>query len=356
MFLKKLKLKNYRNYPALDFEFKNQITVLVGDNAQGKSNFLESIYFLASTKSERASKEDELINSGQDFLIIEGAILQGGSQTSLEVALQQLNGNLYKKSKVNGVSRRMVEYSENLAVVLFSPEDVNLVAGSPSLRRAHIDQLLSQTHRAYKKALTSYENIVTRKNKLLKRIRDGFAKRDELDYWADQQIMLGNLISSKRAEFFEFINLKEKKLGENSFEYIENQVSLERLKANREKEIESATSIVGPHRDDFIFKLKGKDLSKFGSRGEQRTAVLDLKIVEVDYIEAVLNDRPVLLLDDIFSELDFSHRQHVIDLSKLQQTVIATVDWDENLKEALKEGDIFFVEKGRIKKQQIDNG
>lgn len=349
MFLKNLNLIHFRNYPKLDFKFTTPITVLVGDNAQGKSNFLEAIYFLATSKSPKAEKEDELILKGQNHLRVSSVIDQTGGKLSLEVVIVSNETSLTKKAKVNGISRRMVDYSENLSVVLFAPEDVNLVSGSPSLRRNYLDQVLSQTHRAYKRSLISYENVLVRKNKLLKRIRDGFAKVEELAFWYDQQILLGTLITEKRSQFFQIINSVEKKFGEYSFVYLANLVTLDRLKEYQSKEIAAASSLVGPHRDDFRFELNSRDLSKFGSRGEQRTGVLDLKISEVSYIEECLKDRPVLLLDDIFSELDQSHRGHVIELSRIQQTIIATVEWDEYLKSALKDAKIYTVKNGKIR-------
>lgn len=349
MFLKSLNLTNFRNYSELDFKFKTPITVLVGDNAQGKSNFLESIYFLATSKSPKAEKEEELILSSENHLRVEGIINQKEGDITLEIVILSTEGSLKKRAQVNGVSRRFVDYSENLAVVLFSPEDVNLVTGSPSLRRNYIDQVLSQTHRSYKKTLSSYENIITQKNKLLKRIREGFAKLDELDFWYDQQLLLGTLITQKREQFFQFLNGVEKKFGEYKFNYLKNSVTIDKLKDYQSKEIDSASSLIGPHRDDFLFILDDKDLSKFGSRGEQRTGVLDLKISELDFVESVLQDRPILLLDDIFSELDESHRSHVIKLAKMQQTIIATVEWDDYLKKALGSSKIYQVKSGKIK-------
>jgi len=398
----------------------------MGDNAQGKTNFLESIFYLSTTKSFKAEKEEELIKVGESVLRVEGHVTVSGSEsisnnvilgseappesnqeeadsgqarmtdekgTRLEVALQQTEIALQKRIRANGISRRLIDYSGNLVIVLFAPEDINLVTGSPSLRRAYLDSVLSQVDRSYRKALSNYESVITQKNKLLKRVRDGFAKKDELIYWVDQQILLGTLLANKREEFFNFINSVEKKLGNSSFEYLPNVLSIERLKEYQQKEIDSASSLIGPHRDDFRFKMKAttnvipakagiqneqklllrnkewipdqltqestglspvrddkeKDLGKYGSRGEQRTAVLDLKILELEYIESKIGDRPILLLDDIFSELDESHRGHVIDLAKMQQTIITTVEWDEYLKKALETSKIYQVKSGKIK-------
>jgi DNA replication and repair protein RecF len=359
MFLKTLNLTNFRNYSHLSFNFKNQITVLIGDNAQGKSNFLEAIVFLASSKSPKADKDEELIKQDENYLRLEGEVTAGSGkgeaeseeeETNLEIAMQMQDGRLKKRVKVNGVARRVADYMANLVVVLFAPEDVNLVTGSPSMRRNHIDQLLSQIDRDYKKALTNYENVVTRKNRVLKAINEGSAGTDQLIYWSREQAQSGSTLSQKRRDFFKFINSVEKKFGDYKFEYAQSTISEERLKEYQGREVAAMNSLIGPHRDDFVFTLNDKDLSKYGSRGEQRTAVLDLKIAEVGFAESALQTRPILLLDDIFSELDEDHRQHVIDLAKLQQTVIATVEFDQFLKKALNKTDLYGVEAGKLKK------
>lgn len=347
MRLLNLKLQNFRNYSNLDFPFANSVTVLTGENAQGKTNFLESIYILATSKSAKADKDEELIKEGESHLRVEGDV-EGEEVVKLEVGMLIQEGKLSKKTRVNGIPRRAADYCLNLAVVFFTPENINLVTGSPSLRRYHLDQTLSQSDRTYKRTLTTYENIVVRKNKVLKSIQEGFAKKDQLTYWTDQQILLGAVLSQKRQEYFEFINQVEKKFGAFNYQYKPSLVTLERLKEYEDREIASASSLVGPHRDDFGFFLEARDLSKYGSRGEQRTAVLDMKFSEVEFMEKVLGQRPVLLLDDIFSELDTSHRQHVIDLSFQQQTVIASVDWDDSLATALEKAQIIKVTNGKI--------
>jgi DNA replication and repair protein RecF len=348
MFLKSLSLTNFRNYSSYKHFFKKPITVLFGDNAQGKSNFLESIFYLATTKSPKAEKEEELIQDNKDFLRVEGVVKEK-EEVLLEVVIQSSEAiGLRKKMKINGIPKRALDYGGNLKVVLFSPEDINLVTGSPSLRRGHIDQVLSQIDKTYRKSLTSYENVLVRKNKILKRIREGYARIDELSFWTDQQIMLGENILIKRRQLFEFLNSVEKNFGDFQFEYVESEVTSERLREYQTKEIDSATSLIGPHRDDFLFKLGKKDLSKFGSRGEQRTAVLDLKLSEVSFIELISTDRPILLLDDIFSELDSAHRKHVMDISTLQQTIIVTIELDNQLKKSLSDAQFLIVKGGLI--------
>jgi DNA replication and repair protein RecF len=348
MFLKKITLTNFRNYSALDFNFSSPVTVLAGNNAQGKSNFLESIYYLSTTKSPKADSDVEMIKRGEDVMRIQGIIDSAEGEVELEIAMQRIDDALSKRVKVNGVPRRVIDYIGNLSVVSFSPEDINLVNGSPSLRRWHIDLTLAGIDREYKNALTSYEEVVTSKNRVLKRIREGQGRVDELTFWSDKQLETGAIVSQKRQELFDFLNTTEKKFGDFSFEYLPSPISRERLEQYGNREIASASSLIGPHRDDFVFKLDDRDLSKFGSRGEHRTAVLDLKISESSFIEKKTNARPILLLDDVFSELDEKHQEHVVNLVSLQQTVIATVDLSDKVKDQLRGAVIINVDQGQF--------
>lgn len=348
MFLKKINLANFRNYKNLKIEFLKNIMVLIGDNAQGKTNFLESIYFLATGKPVKSDADEEVIEFGENVVNVEGEVERKEGNFKVATIIQKSEGSIRKRFMVNGIPRRLLDYSGNLVVVFFRPEDIDLVTSSPSLRREYIDATLKQIDRDYRKVLSSYQKVVIQKNKLLKLIREGFAKNDELDFWNDQQLKLGVILQEKRGAFFKSINSFEKRFGDFEYKYLPSEISAERLVELRDKEIQSATSLSGPHRDDFQFFLEEKDMAKYGSRGEQRTAVLDLKITELSFFENVLKERPVLLLDDIFSELDISHRAHVLDLAKLQQTIIATVEYDKYLEEELKGNQILKVERGEI--------
>lgn len=355
MFLKSLKLTNFRNFPEIEIEFKTPLTVLVGNNAQGKSNFLESIYFLSTTKSPKADKDEQLIKKGEEVLRVQGTVDRGqNEEVNLEIAMQQIpEVGLTKRVKVNGIARRVVDYIGNLAVVSFSPEDINLVTGPPALRRWHIDLTLAQIDKEYKKVLTNYTEVVAKRNKVLKAIKEGLAKLDELDFWSSQQINLGKIISTKRKDFFAHLNKTERKFGDFGFEYIESEITEDRQHHYLNREIASTTCLIGPHRDDFKFIEKSengdlRDLAHFGSRGEHRTAVLDLKLSETAFMESVTSSRPILLLDDVFSELDLKHREHVIDLISLQQTVVAAVELDGYLEAALSEGVTYLVENGQL--------
>lgn len=355
MFLKTLQAVNFRNCSKLNLNF-SATTLLIGDNAQGKSNLLESIYFLATTKSLRAEKDSQLIRQGEDSCYIEGIVDLGGERTTLEVAMQLVpeTDMLEKRIKINGVPRRVSDYMGNLVVILFAPEDINLVAGSPSLRRDYLDLTLSQINREYKRALVAYTKTLTARNKLLKRVKEGEAKSAELEFWTKELIESGKLIIEKRQQFFQRLNeeinhLNGKGLvGKLYLNYEENTISEERAKQYLPREIEAAMTLIGPHRDDFIFELNGQDLAFFGSRGEQRTAVLDLKIAELNFIKGVIDSSPVLLLDDIFSELDETHRHYVTSLVGSQQTIITAVENEQIPRELLKSAKVLRVKKGKV--------
>ncbi|OGE18764.1 hypothetical protein A2871_01990 [Candidatus Daviesbacteria bacterium RIFCSPHIGHO2_01_FULL_41_23] len=388
MFLKKINLTNFRNYSNLELEFDNRPTVLVGNNAAGKSNILEAVYLLSTTKSLRVETEDELIKEGQDFTKVEG-FLESNGETELLVIInkQSLRSDDLKPNKevlfrkkvlVNGVPRRVTDFIGNLPAVIFYPSDINLVTGSPSLRRWHLDLGLAQVDPVYKKALTAYEQFLTARNRVLKRIREGYGKKDELTYWTDGLLSQGKLISQKREGFFEFVNTLDKPLGEFMFEYKPSAVTVERLTETNGREVAAAATLVGPHRDDFRIILDdyviarskatkqsnseiaalpsvvrndgggGRDMAHYGSRGEQRTATLAFKLAQLEYMTKILGKRPILLLDDVFSELDASHRAHVVEIVSKQQTIIATVELENIPQEFLDSARILRVEDGKI--------
>lgn len=344
MFLKSIKLTNFRNYSKVNVDF-DQVTLFIGNNAQGKSNLLEAIYFLATTKSQRVEKDAQLIKDGENFTTVAGEF--GGVR--LDVGIHTQDGVFTKRVKVNGIPKRVVDYIGNLVVVMFSPEDINLVAGPPSLRRWHIDLTLTQIDRDYKLALTEYSEVIVSRNRILKRIKEaGLSGSHELDFWDKKALETGMVVSLKRQELFDFINEAEKSLSKFSFEYLPSLLSTEKSMEYLPREIAAATSLIGPHRDDFIFKLNRRDLRYFGSRGEQRTAVLDLKLTELEYINQIKKTRPVLLLDDIFSELDEQHRVYVVSVINRQQTILSAVGTENIPGDFLKSVKVIRVENGEI--------
>lgn len=348
MFLKKLNLTNFRNYSNLELNFDHRPTILIGNNAAGKSNILEAIYLLSTTKSLRAETEDELIKERQDFLRVEGFV---DDDIELLVMINRPTKEVTFKKKVmvNGIVRKVIDFIGNLPAVIFYPSDINLITGSPSLRRWHLDLGLAQIDPIYKKSLTLYEQFLTARNRVLKRIREGFGKKDELDYWTDGLLEQAKVISKKRKVFFEFINpATAGPLGKFKFEHKPSEVTLEKLIETNNREVAAAATLVGPHRDDYVVFLDDRNMTHFGSRGEQRTATLVFKLFQLEYMAKVLGKRPILLLDDVFSELDSSHRAHVVEIVSKQQTVIATVELENIPQEFLNSARILKVEDGKI--------
>jgi len=350
MFLKRLNLTNYRNYSNLELQFDPRPTILLGNNAAGKSNLLEAIYLLSTTKSLRVEIEDELIKQGEEFTRVEG-FLTNGEETELLVIINKPTEqvNFRKKVLVNGISRRITDFIGNLPAVIFYPSDINMVTGSPSLRRWHLDLSLAQIDHEYKKALTLYEHFLIARNRVLKRIREGQSRKDELDYWTNELVKNGKIISDKRKAFFEFIDSLDRPLGEFKFEYRPSEVSVEKLIETNGREVAAAATLIGPHRDDFNVILEDRNLAHFGSRGEQRTATLAFKLAQLEYMAKTLGKRPILLLDDVFSELDAMHRAHVVEVVSKQQTVIATVELEHIPEDFLDSARILKVENGEIK-------
>lgn len=375
MFLNQLNLTNFRNYSALELTFDQRPTILVGNNAAGKSNILEAVYLLSTTKSLRVETEDELIKEGEEFTRVEGFVTDSG-ETELLIIINKPTKEVAfrKKALVNGISRRVVDFIGNLPAVIFYPSDINLVTGSPSLRRWHLDLSLAQIDPTYKKALTVYEQFLTARNRVLKRIREGHSQPSELSYWTEGLIDQGKLISDKRKDFFEFVNTLEKPLGEFIFEYRDslrasqeeiiartretlpssedegqpNELFKNLLDKSLSREVAAAVTLIGPHRDDFGIFLEGRNMAHFGSRGEQRTATLAFKLAQLEYMAKILGKRPILLLDDVFSELDAPHRAHVVEVVSKQQTIIATVELEHIPQDFLDSARILRVEDGKI--------
>jgi DNA replication and repair protein RecF len=305
--INKISLTNFRNYDRCEFEFdKNNI--VIGNNGVGKSNLLEAIYLLATGKSFRADNDEEMITYNNQCSIINGQC----SEFELKITITDR-----KKFEVNGIPRRMIDFVGNMRAVLFAPQDMELISGSPGYRRRYLDFVITQTDREYRRSLISYEKGLRQRNKLLSLIRDGLAQRHQLYFWDHLLIKDGEYLTLVRQKYLQALPTI----------YDKSIITEERLKQYEVEEVASATTLVGPHRDDFQIIYQDKDVSKYGSRGEQRMSVLKLKQQEIEY----LGGQPLLLLDDIFSELDHSHREEVMKLvSDYGGQVIAT-SADEHL-------------------------
>lgn len=362
--LSKITLHNFRNYAKRSFELETNLTLIVGPNAIGKTNILEAIYLLATGKSFRAETEQEVILEGQEVGRVVGTInneriVVGGEikektkekgemikdrireegygknteATELEIDWDG-RGRFTKTYKVNGVGKRQVDFVGNLRAVLFSPIDMEIIVDSPSIRRRYLDSVLIQVHKDYRVAISIYERAIRQRNKLLWRIREENLKFTDYDlqlkYWNELIIANGKIIYERRKEYLEFLNNIPDKIFPIHIKYEHSIISSERLARYASEEISAAATLVGPHRDDFIVdkyhKNHEESIRSYGSRGEQRLAVFAIKLGELEYIKQVTGFSPLLLLDDIFSELDHQNRHHILRAIIKQQTIMTTTD------------------------------
>lgn len=330
MTLQSLILQNFRSYSKKTFAFSSETTLIVGPNTAGKTNILEAIMMLATGKSFRADMDREAIAWGKELSVVSGQLSAGTEQEKLELYITQgeVGGAKapIKKYLVNGVPRRMADFVGNLRAVLFWPEHLELVTDSPSLRRRYLDSVLVQVDREYRRNILSYERGLRQRNRLLDLINEGKANRRQLLFWDQLLIKSGGYITDKRAEYIDFVNRYKMPDVRYQIEYEKSVISESRLEQYKEEEVAAKATLVGPHRDDFTIVIRDKSLASYGSRGEQRLAVLWMKLAELAYIEKETGERPILLLDDIFSEFDEAHRKLVADLVGKQQTVLTSTD------------------------------
>lgn len=329
MRIERLTLINFRSYKKQVFHF-GTTNVIVAPNGAGKSNILEAIYLLATGMSERAGLTEEMINFNQEIATVSGVVEHNEERS--EVAIVLTKGSYMGKSTpkrkylVDGVSRTRAALIGKLSCVLFKPEDMRLIEGSPSRRRKHLDEILSLAHPEYARALSVYEASLRRRNRLLDSIREGVAKREQLSYWDQSIIKNGNILTDFRRQYLDFLSQLKTSFGSYKLVYDASTISPSRLLQYESAEVAVGYTLVGPHKDDFSIESEGRDLMKFGSRGEQRLAVLFLKLGNLEYLESILKIKPVLLLDDIFSELDQTHRQEVIKMMEGRQTIVTSAE------------------------------
>lgn len=344
MRLEHLELINFRNYEKRSFDFempKGKTTIFVGPNGIGKTNIIEAIYLLSTGRSWRTNRDNEVVKWGTDFAKIKAG-LKSDEARGLEMIIQRLPSPerpLLKLVKINDVKKKLTDLLGRLPSVLFSPEEIHLIDGAPLLRRRFLDIVLCQIDKKYTLALLDLARIIRGRNRLLYYIKIGKSKTQELDFWDEKLIVLSGFLISRRQKTIQKLNENLTKIyqeisgmGETlQIKYkpgapIENFPEI--LEASREREIEQTATLFGPHRDELIFLLEGKDITTFGSRGEYRSAILALKVGELEFLAQEKGDRPVLLLDDIFSELDRERRMHLAKIVGGQQTIITTTDMD----------------------------
>jgi len=329
-----IKLTNFRNHSKAEFGFDENISIIVGKNGSGKTNILEAIFLLTGNRSPWVKFDRDLISFGKQFCTVTSKIENEGDINDVEIQVLTSNINLNassKKIKVNKVPKRSGVLKEYFSAILFTPRDIETITGTPSLRRKYIDSILQQSDTRYKKDLDTYTKAVKRRNKILEQISETGVGHNQLTFWTDKIVETGTYIQKVRQEYVAYLN---KKIGTKvethgnslSIGYIKNEISTERLEKHKETEIFARTTLVGPHRDDYEIKIADRNISEFGSRGQQREAILAANMCEIDFLEEKVHHKPTLLLDDVFSEFDDDHKAGIVKLTKEYQTIITCTE------------------------------
>lgn len=360
MYIESLELKNFRNYEDLSISFDQGTNILYGDNAQGKTNVLEAVYLCGTTKSHRGSKDREMIRFDQEESHIRMRVNKDGVSHKIDMHLKK---NKAKGIAIDGIAiRRAAELFGIVNLVAFSPEDLNIIKNGPSERRRFMDLELCQLNKVYLQELASYNKILNQRNKLLKDIAFHPGLEDTLDVWDMQLVSYGKKIIALRKEFLEELGEIIKTIH-SSLTGEKEEIQLlyepdvceeeleERLRLAREKDLRFHITSIGPHRDDFCVKINGIDIRKYGSQGQQRTAALSLKLSEIYLVEKVTKDHPVLLLDDVLSELDSSRQRYLLQSIHNIQTIITCTGLDELIENKFSIDQVFRVIEGKIDSQ-----
>jgi DNA replication and repair protein RecF len=380
MRLTHLSLHNFRNYVRLDLDLPSGVTVLLGDNAQGKTNLLEAIYYLATSRSPHAGSDRELVNwlaveeEPLPYARLVGRVARGASEMAIEITLTQQanNGARYNKQiRLNGVAKRAMDLLGNLNVVLFLPEDIGLVSGPPSGRRRYLDAMLCQVEPPYCRTLSRYNQIVTQRNALLRDLRERGGPPTQLAFWDERLVEYGAYLVARRGEAVdalderanaihraltdgaEQLHLRYEPSVESVGEWVAGSIGPAygaHLQALRQREIAAGMTLMGPHRDEMRFLIDGMDAGVYGSRGQQRTAALAVKLAEVDLMHHETGEHPVLLLDDVFSELDAQRRGFLAGTLQggSPQAIITTTGLHSLPEAFLQSCQLWRVEMGRL--------
>ncbi|KZZ85426.1 DNA replication/repair protein RecF [Bacillus sp. SJS] len=368
MHIQELKLRNYRNYPELTVSFENKVNVIIGENAQGKTNMMEAIYVLAMAKSHRTSNDKDLIRWDEEYAKIEGRVVKANGAIPMQLVLSKKG----KKAKINHLEQqKLSQYIGAVNVIMFAPEDLNLVKGSPQVRRRFVDMEIGQVSAVYLHDLSHYQKILQQRNHYLKQLQirkqhdrtmlevlteqlsEAAAKLyrrrrlfiDQLEKWAQP-------IHSGISRGLETLTIQYKSSTEVSEDADLSkmiEVYLEKFDKIKEREIERGTTLAGPHRDDLLFFVNGRDVQTFGSQGQQRTTALSLKLAEIELIHEEIGEYPILLLDDVLSELDDYRQSHLLNtIQGRVQTFVTTTSVEGIDHQTLKEAASYRVSSGEL--------
>lgn len=358
MIIESVELKNYRNYNELHMDFDQGTNLLYGDNAQGKTNILEAIYVCATTKSHRGSKDREIIGFGEEESHMKINVRKDGIPYRIDMHLRM---NKTKGVAINGVPiRKASELFGIVNVIFFSPEDLNIIKNGPAERRRFVDMELCQLNKLYVHSLVQYNKIIGQRNKLLKDLKFKPEYEEMLDIWDMQLISYGKEIIQYRKDFIKKLNEIIRKIhlklsGEKEEIFIKYEPNVEpedferQMKKNRIQDMKQKTTLSGPHRDDIIFYVNEIDIRKYGSQGQQRTAALSLKLSEIELVKKIVKDYPILLLDDVLSELDKNRQEHLLSAIKNIQTIITCTGLEDFISRSFELDKIYKVTNGTAK-------
>ena len=357
MIIKSIALSNYRNYESLQIDFDPGTNILYGDNAQGKTNILEAAYLSGTTRSHKGSKDREMIRFEQPEAHIRTLVDKNGKEYQIDMHLRRSGS---KGVAINRIPiKKAGELFGILNIVFFSPEDLNIIKEGPAERRHFMDMEICQLDRIYLSDLANYNKVLAQRNKLMKDMIEHPYLADTLPIWDMQLLDYGRRIIRKRREFLEQLNGiisgihanisggKENLLLQYEPSVTEGKFEEELLMA-KERDLRLAQTTVGPHRDDIRFSVNGIDIRRFGSQGQQRTAALSLKLSEIDLVKQVIHNTPVLLLDDVLSELDASRQNYLLNSISDIQTIITCTGVDEFVRNRFQVNRIFRVVAGEV--------
>ena len=370
MNIERLQLTHYRNYESLTLDFSPKINVFIGENAQGKTNVMESIYVLAMAKSHRTSNDKELIRWDADYGKIEGVVQKRYGSLPIELTVSKKG----KKGKINHLEQtKLSNYIGQMNVVMFAPEDLNVVKGSPQIRRRFIDMEIGQISPIYLHDLLNFQKVLKQRNHLLKMNQGKSTMNDVMyDVYTEQYIQAAIRIIRKRFEFMtllqewaepihsgisrgiETLAIKYMTVtgmqAEWTFEEMSDYLEKKIIEV-KSREIDRGVSLIGPHRDDLQFLVNGYDVQTYGSQGQQRTTALSLKLAEIELIKQETNEAPILLLDDVLSELDEYRQSHLLNTIQGEvQTFVTTTSVDGIHHDTIRHADMFHVKQGVIEK------